>query len=163
MFSTDYKQILSHMPHVKGGYYLPYMQTHLDELDCVELKTQKAISIDEFKRMINHQAECGPTITAFIYGKPVAIFGASIMWKGVAEFWSLLSEQSRRYPIAMTKAGLTFIDIAEILFHLHRVQITVKTSDTRAMSWAKALGFVLECNMLRYSADKYDYTLFRRL
>ncbi len=45
----------------------------------------------------------------------------------------------------------------------HRVQITVKTSDTRAMSWAKALDFVPECNMLRYSADKYDYTLFRRL
>ncbi len=42
------------------------MQTHLDELDCIEVKTQKAISIAEFKSMINHQAECGPTITAFI-------------------------------------------------------------------------------------------------
>lgn len=162
MFSTDYATILKHMPPVKGGYFLPYMQHHLDELDCVEMKTQKAITVNEFKYMINHQAECGPTITAFLYGKPVAVFGATILWKGVAEFWSLLSEQSRRYPIAMTKAGLTFIDIVEILFHLHRVQITVKTSDTRAMSWAKALYFVPECNMLRYSADKDDYTLLRR-
>lgn len=162
MFLTNYPAIFEHMPHVKGGYYLPYMPYHLDELDCVEMKTQKAITIAEFKHMINHQANCGPTITAFIYNKPVAIFGATIMWKGVSEFWSLLSEQSRRYPIAMTKAGLTFIDIVEILFHLHRVQITVKTSDTRAMSWAKALKFVPECNMLHYSADKYDYTLFRR-
>ena len=162
MFSTDYPSILKHMPPVKGGYFLPYMQHHLDELDCVEMKSQKALSIHEFKHMINYQSECGPTITAFLYGKPVAVFGATMLWKGVAEFWSLLSEQSRRYPIAMTKAGLTFIDIVEILFHLHRVQITVKTSDTRAMSWAKALYFVPECNMLRYSADKEDYTLMRR-
>jgi len=162
MFLTDYPAIFERMPHVKGGYYLPYMPYHLDELDCMEIKNQKAIKPHEFKNMINHQAKCGPTITAFIYNKPVAIFGTIIMWHGVAEFWSLLSEQSRRYPIAMTKAGLTFIDIAEILFHLHRVQITVKTSDARAMSWAKALGFVPECNMLQYSADKDDYTLMRR-
>jgi hypothetical protein len=162
MFLTDYNAILKNMPSVKGSYFLPYMPHHLDELDCIEMKTQKAISIPEFKRMVNHQAECGPTITAFLYNKPVAIYGATMLWKGVAEFWSLLSEQSRRYPIAMTKSGLTFIDIVEILFHLHRVQITVKTSDTRAMLWAKALGFVPECNMLRYSADKDDYTLFRR-
>jgi hypothetical protein len=76
------------MPPVKGGYFLPYMEHHLDELDCIEMKTQKAITVSEFKYMINHQAECGPTITAFLYGKPVAVFGATILWKGVAEFWS---------------------------------------------------------------------------
>lgn len=150
------------MPNVKGGYFLPYMPYHLDELDCIEMKSQKNITPAEFKNMINHQVNCGPALTCFLYNKPVAIFGSTIMWKGVAEFWSLLSEQSRRYPLAMTKAGLTFIDICEILFHLHRVQITVKTSDNRAIAWAKTLGFEPETNMLHYSADKEDYTLMRR-
>ena len=162
MFLIDYVEVFKHMPHVKGGYYLPFLPPHLDELDCIEVHNQVAIGSKDFKRMICHQAECGPTITAFIYGKPVAIFGCTMLWKGVAESWSLLSEQSRRYPIAMTKAGLTFIDICEILFHLHRVQITVKTSDSRDMAWAKALAFVPECNMVHYSADKEDYTLLRR-
>jgi len=46
--------------------------------------------------------------------------------------------------------------------HLHRLQITVKTSDNRAISWAKAIGFISECTMKQYSTDKLDYDLMVR-
>jgi RimJ/RimL family protein N-acetyltransferase len=62
----------------------------------------------------------------------------------------------------MTKAGIAFIDIVEILFRLHRVQITVKTLDARAIKWAKALGFQSEGILKEYSADKEDYNILRR-
>jgi hypothetical protein len=45
---------------------------------------------------------------------------------------------------------------------LHRLQITVKTSDNRAISWAKAIGFISEATLVAYSMDKRDYDLMVR-
>jgi ribosomal protein S18 acetylase RimI-like enzyme len=42
------------------------------------------------------------------------------------------------------------------------LQITVKTEDKRAVSWAKCLGFVVEGTMKDYSADKEDFYMMRR-
>jgi hypothetical protein len=62
----------------------------------------------------------------------------------------------------MTKIGIAVADMAEIAMGLHRLQITVKTSDARAVSWAKAIGFISECTMKEYSEDKFDYNLMVR-
>jgi RimJ/RimL family protein N-acetyltransferase len=91
------------------------------------------------------------------------MFGLMFHWQGVGEAWSLFAEESRRYPIAMTKGAFAFFDICKILFNLHRIQITVKCDDTRAVRWAKALGFIEEGVMVQYSADKEDTYIMRRL
>jgi hypothetical protein len=72
------------------------------------------------------------------------MFGLVFLWKGVGEAWSLFTEESRRYPIAMTKGAIAFFDICQILFNLHRIQITVKSNDKRAVRWAKTLRFFLK-------------------
>lgn len=138
------------------------MTHHLEELTDSQYYFNSKIGKDNVIKQISYQAEGGPAITAFVYGKPAAVFGCVLMWEGVGEMWSIFSETSRRYPFAMTNAAITFIDICEILFHLHRVQITVKTADIRAMKWAKYLGFTPEGNMTMYSADKEDFTIMGR-
>jgi RimJ/RimL family protein N-acetyltransferase len=162
MFLTEIQQILPYMPNVRGVYYLPFFMQHLSELNGTEMYTKASLTRESFETHIQYQSSMGPAITAFVNNKPVAVFGCVMIWNGVGEVWSLLSEESRRYPIAMTKAGIAFIDIVEILFRLHRVQITVKTSDARAIRWAKALGFQSEGVLKQYSADKEDYNILRR-
>lgn len=161
MYSIN-PEILENLPHVKGSYYLPFHIDHLDNLDNVDGYVQM-LGLEGFKKQIAGQANRGPVITAFINGKPVAVFGCGLLWTGVAEVWTLLSEQSKRYPIAMIRASKSFLDICWITFNLHRLQITVKTSDTVAMRFALALKFEVECNMKKYSPGKEDFTLLRRL
>jgi hypothetical protein len=161
MYSIN-PEVLANLPHVDGGYFLPFHIGHLDKLDGIESYIQ-AFGLEGFKDQIKGQATRGPVITAFLYGKPVAVFGCGLFWNGVGEAWSLLSPQSKRYPIAMIRASKAFLDICWITFNLHRLQITVKTSDTVAMRFALALKFEAECNMKKYSPDKEDFTLLRRL
>lgn len=161
MYSIN-PEILANLPHVEGGYFLPFHISHLDRLDDIEEYTD-IIGKEEFRKQIEVQSSRGPVITAFLYGKPVAVFGCGLLWNGVAEVWSLLSKQSKRYPLAMIRASKAFLDICWITFNLHRLQITVKTSDTVAMRFALALKFEAECNMKKYSPGKEDFTLLRRL
>jgi hypothetical protein len=62
----------------------------------------------------------------------------------------------------MTKVGLSFADISEIALRLHRLQITVKTADNRAVNWARAIGFISEGTLKAYSMDREDYEIMVR-
>lgn len=161
MYSIN-PEVLEHLPHVDGSYYLPFHVDHLDNLDGIESYTQM-LGLEGFKNQIAGQATRGPVITAFLHGQPVAVFGCGLLWNGVAEAWSLLSPQSKRYPIAMIRASKAFLDICWITFNLHRLQISVKTSDNVAMRFAQALKFEPEGIMAKYSPAQEDFTLFRRL
>lgn len=162
MFSIDPNFLKNEMPHVPGGYYLPFNISHLDNFQGIINYDSKAMSLEDRKHYINFQSQSGPCITAFVYNTPVAVFGCVLLWRGVGEAWSLFAEEARRYPIAMTKGAKSFFDSCQISFNLHRLQITVKTSDKRAVGWAKTLGFESEGIMLKYSADQEDTFMMRR-
>jgi hypothetical protein len=151
------------MPHVQGGYFLPFNISHLNDMDGLDQYKNSRMGKEGFLRQVYAQSQMGTAITAFVYGVPVAVFGCGERWPGVAEMWSILSETSKGYPIALIRGARAYIDICWISMHLHRLQITVKTSDAVAIRFAKALGFTSECNMEKYSTDQEDYTLFRRI
>ena len=161
MYSIN-PEILANLPHVDGSYFLPFHVDHLDRLDNIDSYVQM-LGLEGFKAQIAGQATRGPVITAFLHGQPVAVFGCGLLWNGVAEVWSLLSEQSKRYPMTMIRASKAFLDICWITFNLHRLQISVKTSDNVAMRFAQALKFEPEGIMAKYSPAQEDFTLFRRL
>jgi hypothetical protein len=150
------------LPHVPGGYFLPFHLSHLNNMDGLESYRNSSMGSENFEKQLLAQSISGPAVTAFVYGKPVAVFGCMIMWKGVGEAWSILSDSSKRYPIALIRGARAFLDSCTSSYHLHRLQITVKTSDAVAIKFAYALKFIPECNMEKYSADQEDYTLFRR-
>lgn len=162
MFLTNIDQILKAMPDVENGYYLPFHESHLDNFKGIVEYESQSIAIEDRKRFLVFQSHCGPCVTAFVNRIPVAVFGLMFHWKGVGEAWSMFAEESRRYPIAMTKGAFAFFDSCQILFNLHRIQITVKCDDKRAVRWAKALGFTEEGVMVQYSADKEDTYIMRR-
>jgi len=154
--------IIKHMPIIKSAYFLPFHMDHAWRCDAIKEFESKSLTLEDRIRMLEMQSLSGPTVSAFLGDEPVAVFGCVLLWSGVGEAWSLLSEKARRYPIAMTKAAKCFLNNVETQFNLHRLQITVKSTDKRAMGWAKTLGFVSEGLMLQYSADKEDNYIMRK-
>lgn len=156
------RELNDNLPKYKDVKYVTFISDHAFEIEGGEFEgysTQRMIGV---QRMLETQAEYGFAFTCFMYNEPVACFGCSLLWDGVGEMWSVIGDHARTRPIAMTKVGLAFADICEIALRLHRLQITVKTADIRAISWARAIGFISECTMKEYSADRYDYDLMVR-
>lgn len=116
----------------------------------------------DVREMAEHQSRIGPAVTAFYGAKPVACFGVVPIWNGVAQAWLIASDECRAKPVYMTKMAHHLFDIAEISERLHRMQITVKTSDKRAEKWALHLGFVLEGVMRKYGPDGSDHYIMAR-
>ena len=162
MFLIEQAHLDEYMPKVKGVFYRNYHPDHIELFKGFESYEHSSLSIMGRKQHTNHQSKTGPTITAFIGESPIAIFGCCMLWGGVGEAWSVFNEKARRYPIAMTKGAFAFFDICEILFSLHRLQITVTSSDKRAMAWAHCLGFIVEGLMKKYSVDQEDTFIMRR-
>jgi hypothetical protein len=156
------KDLTANFPKVNGVEYTTFVVHHafyIEGGDFAGLSASKCVGI---KAMLEAQAINGFAFTCHLNGQPVACFGCTKLWDGVGEMWSVIGDHARKHPIAMTKIGLAFADICEIAMGLHRLQITVKTSDKRAMSWAGAIGFISECTMQEYSMDRQDYNLMVR-
>jgi hypothetical protein len=156
------KDLNDNLPKVKGVIFAPFAIEHAMNIAAGEFAGYSAQRIIGVKALLETQSQYGFAFTCFLYGEPVACFGCVPLWKGVGEMWSVIGDVARTKPIAMTKIGITVADICEISMGLHRLQITVKTSDARAVSWAKAIGFISECTMKEYSEDKFDYNLMVR-
>jgi hypothetical protein len=151
-----------YMPKVKGVVYRNYNYTHVENFKGLDAYGISSLSPETRKQRLNIQSAAGPCITALLHNEPVAIFGCGLLWSGVGEAWAVFDEKARRYPIAMTKGAIVFFDICEILFDLHRIQITVVSKNERALAWAIYLGFKPEGLMKQYSVDKEDTFMMRR-
>lgn len=162
MYSIDQNYIHQYFPKIPNGGYVPFEPRHLINFEGYDTHGTTSATNQNREQHIIHQSKCGPTITAYIDDRVVAIFGCVIVWSGMGEAWSLFHPEARRYPIAMTKGANAFFDICEILFSLHRIQITVRSNDKRAVSWARFLHFESEGLLKQYSADKQDYFIMRR-
>ena len=146
----------------KGVYYLPFVPDHFDHIDFDAKELNTISKAYDIKSMLSQQAELGTAVTAFKYSRPVAVFGIVFIWQGVGELWSIFDNQAREHPATMLRSGYDFTDIAMRYLHLHRLQITVRTDDDRAIRYAKALKFKTECVMQKFGPDKVDYLLMAR-
>ena len=152
-----------YMPQKDGITYVQFEDWHLDEMTNYGFDDLSDAEKLEEKQNIIAQAKEDVAFTIMYHGKPVCVFGCLMFWKGVAEMWSLISDDLRQFPRFLTKCGKTWADICEIVFDLHRLEITVRASDSRATKWAFALGFKHESFMEKYSARREDFNLFVRI
>lgn len=151
------------MPVIKGVSYVPFHPAHLEVIQPQEFKNSNPAELLEWKQLITAQAEVGTAITAYLHGRPVACFGYLVMWTGVAEMWLLIEERGRQYGKSLTRAAMTVRDCAVLSNNLHRIQITVRCGDIRAVKWAGALGFEQEAVLRRYGPDQTDFYILARI
>lgn len=121
--------------------------------------TSRYIPVDQ---MIKAQAGLGNAFTVILHGKPAAIVGSIPLWSGVEEMWLHIEERMRKFPVFMTKAAIEYRDYRVIAGNLHRLQITVRCSDMRAVRWARHIGFNIDGMMMKYGPDGSDFYLMSR-
>ncbi len=159
--STSFLDYVSVPPQVSLTPYSALHYKYLNISDEGFLSAARAVSPEA---MLEYQSAIGNAYTAMLYGKPVAVFGSAALWPGVEEAWSLLGDDSRTYAKTLTKIAVQFIDFRVISADLHRVQMTVRCDDMRAVRWAKdALGFKIEGMMERYGTDGSDFYMMSRV
>jgi RimJ/RimL family protein N-acetyltransferase len=147
---------------VKGAFFMPFSPAHTERLHITQPEIVAASKYMDIPEAIANQANLGPAVTAFCGFQPVACFGFVPIWSGVGEAWLIADDKARAKPIGMTKVARLFFDILPISYELHRVQIAVRTSDTRAHKWALFLGFKEEGIMRRYGPDGADHYIMAR-
>ena len=161
-YEIPYDILNDQMPQRRGMYFLPFVPEHFDHLDINQPEVTVLAKGDRLKFMAANQAAMGMAVTWFMYNRPVAVFGIVNIWNGVGELWSMFDNQARSFHVTMVRGGRTFCDIAMRYLHLHRLQITVRTDDIRAMRYAKSVGFKTESTMQKFGPDQVDYLLMTR-
>lgn len=150
------------LPRKAGVCYIPMVPSHLKYMNIKpeQLPAARVVSMDI---MLDMQSQLGMAVTALVHGKPVAMFGCIKIWTGVGEMWSIISDDARRYPKQLTLVAGAFSDIVTQSLSLHRLQITVRSDEPRALRWAKYLGFEIEGLMRKYSPDGTDTYILARV
>jgi RimJ/RimL family protein N-acetyltransferase len=146
----------------KGMFFLPFVIDHYDQMDVRQPELLAVARGYELRQMIAGQADMGTAMTTFLHGKPIAVTGVVYFWNGVGELWSLFDEDARTKTSTMLRTGKSYCDIAVRYLHLHRLQITVRTDDNRAINYARHLGFNTEATLKEYGPDRVDYLLMTR-
>ena len=131
-------------------------------LNITNKYSQTISKVVPIAEMIKVQAKHGDAFTAILHGTPVACFGSVRIWTGVEEMWLLLEERVRDYAKTITRAAIAYRDFRVISGNLHRLQITVRCEDIRAVRWARASGFTIDGMMIAYGPDGSDYYLMSR-
>jgi len=149
-------------PRHGNVFFLPYHRAHLSRMRIDQPDVIAAAKYIDIPAVLDNQAQRGPAVTAFVGDKPTVCFGAYMFWNGVAEAWMIADESVRYRPIQLTKVARLFMDTVEKSLRLHRLHMTVKKDDNRAVKWAGALGFKSEGVMQRYGPDGSDFLMMAR-
>lgn len=153
---------LNQQPRRTGLFFMPFAKSHVDRIHVKAEEVLIVASKSEVADLLATQEQMGAAVTVFVGNRPAAVFGFVSIWKGVAEAWLIADDIMRSTPMTMTKTAKMVLDIAEISLSLHRLQITVRSTDRRAYKWAAAVGFTEECLMKKYGTDQVDYFLMMR-
>jgi len=152
-----------HMPKKSNIEFVDFEYEHLNNIGYDWFNGLSDDEVLAEKEYILEQAEQGVAFTCLLNKKPVCVFGCLVYWQGVAELWSVIADEYRKMPIHLTKCGQVWGDICEVVYQLHRLEMTVKASDARANKWAIALGFKHESLMEKFNPKGEDFNLYVRI
>ena len=89
----------------------------------------------------------------------VGCAGIYELWPGVAEAWTLFSQEAKNHPYFIHKMTKRIVHNAAKEKPYHRIHAVVRKNDPIAIRWAERLGFEYESTMKRYGADMGDFDM----
>jgi hypothetical protein len=101
--------------------------------------------------------------TLFTTTEAIAIIGFRRMGPGIAELFSIASENIYKYKLEYVKKVRVFIKSFPELYGLHKLIFTVEESQEWAFKWAKILGFKKEGYLEGYDVAGNNHHLFGRV
>jgi hypothetical protein len=160
MYSQLFDELNKKKPN--GVFFMPFSSVHYEAMNITQQDLVAQSQYLNIGERLEWQSEVGFCATVFLHLNPVMIFGIVPIWNGVAEAWMIADDKIRNKPYTLTKYSKRFIDIVPISLALHRLQITVRIRDKRAVSWARFLGFTEEGILRGYGPDKANYYMMRK-
>ena len=160
MYSHLFDELNKKKPN--GVFFMPFNRVHYNSMNISQLDLVAQEKYMDVGARLESQSASGFSATVFLNLKPVMSFGIVPIWNGVAEAWMVADDLIKTRPYILTKYSKRFIDIVPISLALHRLQITVRIQDKRAVSWARFLGFTEEGILRGYGPDKANYYMMRK-
>jgi hypothetical protein len=159
-----YSQLFDELNNKKpdGVFFMPFSKVHYQSMRITQKDILAHQQYFDVADKLEMQNEIGFCATVFLNLNPVMIFGIVPIWHGVAEAWMIADNTIRKKPYILSKYSKRFIDIVPVSLALHRLQITVRIADKRAVSWARFLGFTEEGILRRYGPDQANYYMMRK-
>ena len=114
---------------------------------------------DAVKSYPNMQVDPKTSFTALWDGVIVGVGGAAMMWKGVYEFWLMLTKDSKldgAHGIVAFEAIRKKIDEIIEENNIVRAQAVVRLDFPRGIKMLEALGFQMEGYLKKYTPDFCD-------
>ena len=108
------------------------------------IDAKKEVYGDFSKQMgsVHEAILAGPSVTLCLpNGDSLAIIGAMMLYKGVAEVWAITSERCLKYPVAFHKAVKSVLEKFVKEHNIRRIQIYVRADYEQGYRWAESLGF----------------------
>ena len=121
---------------------------------------------DAVKSYPNMQVDPKTSYTALWDGVIVGVGGAAMMWKGVWEFWLILTKDSKldgAHGIVAFEAIRKKIDEIIEDNNIVRAQAIARLDFPKAIKMLEALGFHLEGYMKKYTPDFCDVYRYARI
>lgn len=105
----------------------------------------------------------GLATSVFYYGKPMVCYGIMPMFHGTGEMWALF-DRDMTSQVSQTALKLSKALIDDMMkTDWHRIQMTVLSTDTQAIKYAKFLGMDEEGLLRSLDGNKNDYYMFARV
>lgn len=118
-------------------------------------ENRRAYAITTFQR------SRGTAFTVFEGNQILGCAGISVLWPGVGEAWTMISNEWRAKPLSLHR--LIKRGLAQFSTQFHRVELYVIAEFTEGYKWAERLGFVKEGLRKSYTSDKKDVMVFVKL
>jgi hypothetical protein len=134
-----------------------YKPGHLDFMRIKEGTFESREAIEESLRELEFEA-----LTLVSNNFIVGVLGITPKRKGVAEVWSILSEDIKLFPISSARAIKKILKQYEDKYNLIRVEMSVREDLLSACRFAKFLGFKQEGLMHRFGLNGENFYLFAR-
>lgn len=144
-------------------YELTVVDFKEGHMDLMPRMRYTAVEKDELVNRLMRLKSTAVIKTIIFHDMAIGIVGISPLNNGVAEVFSILTDNIKFIPILFHKTMKTLLQSYIDLMKLHRVQCTVREGYESGIKWANSLGFTAECLMKKYGPDKQNYWLFARV
>lgn len=136
---------------------VPLTINHLYSIELGPHEQEYAEHIPYYRDYVFDNSVLGWSWAAIGRGKVVAAFGVRDVWPGLVEAWFVPGEGLDRHSRTTLIGARALLREVMSDTDIRRMQIFVKVGNDRALRFAKALMFEVECKLRKFGPEGADY------
>lgn len=141
---------------------VPLTLSHVYNIKLGPHEEEYAKHIRDYRDYVWDYSVQGWSWTAIGRGRVIAIFGVRDIWPGLVEAWFIPGEGLDRHARSTLIGARALLREVMSDTDIRRMQIFVKVDNTRALRFAKALHFEIECKLRKFGPEGADYYAMAR-